>query len=308
MKNKSALLTLEQAQSNISSFKWERYQRDFEPETPHLKEVYWTIVVRDLLSMSEEDWKTFPDRFYRSFLGTFYRANEMNLRLMNSFSGISGFEWHEKKSKLKSWDERLGKIVSSEVIILRENIRTHYQTGNMHKIETKESISLRQFDHYHKQLAQRVSAFLCNHIRYQGQEPHKRIPEEVPAEIKVEKPIITELQQRADTFVRANATRSIISHIEQYFGSPETLIHDEKRTASYRASTEAPRRVFTAYVKVAGPTQAYNDLVTSRPKCKLLSDQALTDIIMMRYRDQNGDELKRNSVRKVILSIRKKES
>lgn len=306
MKNKGTQLTLEEAQENISSFKWERYQRDFEPETTHLKEVYWTIVAQDLLTMSDEDWQTVRNQFYRSFFGIFYKVNELNHRLQCCFSGISRFEWNEKKDQLKSWDERLGKIVSSELIILRENVWGFNQTGKIHLSQPKESIALRQFDHYHKQLDQPVSYYLCKHLRYQGQGHRKKVPVKIPVVIKIKKPVIAELQKRGDAVLRANATHSIIKHVEQGFALSDTLIHDTRRQASYPASTQRLRQVFNAYVKVTGPTQAYNNLVASRSKCKQLSNQALTDIIMRMYRDENGQLLKRNSVIKTIRSIRKK--
>jgi len=303
--DKKPLLTLEEGKSKIASINWNKYLRDFENDSSRLQEIFWKVIATDMLSFRDDDWKTFPDRFYRSFSGTFVRINALYVNLQSALSGVSRYEWNEKSDMRSGWEEQLSKVISSELIVLHENIINYYDLGKI-KVIPPETILLQQFDHYHKQLDQPVSAFLLYHVKSNPPSDLDPALEDLPVYIKMDKSIVPEMHSRGMNILKANATRSILKNIGQYFETQDEVHHDTPEWQKpHTASQKANRPVFAGYIKVSGPKEAYENLVHSRPKCAKLSTKALTDIIKMKYRDKNGRELQTDSISKAIRRIRR---
>lgn len=296
--SEKSFIFLEVAKTRVSKLKWNGFKRDFANDSSSLQDMYWKIIVLDLLFINNEQWNTFPDRFCKSFLGTFYKANELYIRLRACFEGVNNFEWERKATMRTDWEEILLKTIHSELIILRNHVGNWMNAGKIQRTINVETISLQNFDQYHKQLGQRVSHFLKSHVRG----PSETNIDAIPIFIELDKSIIRELHSLGETILKAYCTRTILLNMNFLFD--KTQFDSNEQAVQFDIPVnDLP--VIRQYSKVSGPTMAYKNLILNRPHAKEQDTQIIANMIKLMYRDNEGKKFKTDSIHKAIKRIRK---
>ena len=145
--------------TELDSFRWSDYQRDYRQRNKELTNVYWCVVAIDKVSSPSGNNSNFDHRLLRSLMVCFYMPNDIEQRLRIKFRDLRPIHLHKFKEEWENWRTDLHRKFTISYFMIEQAILNGLQYGG------SKSISLDKFDNDHKMLRQKVSIELLYHLR-----------------------------------------------------------------------------------------------------------------------------------------------
>jgi len=278
-------VTVTTVKNKVKRVRWENYLREFENAQNDVEEFYWNCVVSDLLNIRDHSFQTsevqlFSQRFYTSYIGSFYKTHEIYHKLLQQFEGLGRLYRDDGKKEWESWKNLLIRKKHDSLKTLVHLVTSNYDSlGSIKTTGTTSEYPVYNFDSYHAYLAQKISSAVIPHVQ-NGLLPHPvRGTYNAAFQFVISSDLRSTLHEQGGIFASRLMMLRVIRQVDKHF---------KKNNSPIKAYPEMP------------PSDAIDDLLMKYPEYKSLSVSQLTYLLQVKYRDQQGQELKNDSLRKTL--------
>lgn len=284
-------VTVSSIRSRLEKLDFSRFERDFQEKQNQLRTVYWNCVALDatqnrLSRDNNSDYQNFIVRAHESFLGCFYKSHELHQHVLTKFDGLHKVYRFEEpyNSEWGEWKEYLDKQQNKFIQVILHTISEQYLHEEMVQLRAEGKLTnLTEFDEFQEYLAQLPYNMFLIHLKHTSYRNSEKPPILISLPFEIDPFFNSNLQDYAQSFLKARILKYTLNMVDMKFDSGNNII------SAYTA---------------AKPKHAVLDLLKMYPEYEQLSDSQLSQIVRLYYRDEEGEELKLNSISKVLKRLR----
>lgn len=282
---------------DVAEFPWEIFKRSY--DSKGLQNLYWHCVVSDVIGFyrgnyeetKEEGRKKLILRLYRSFLGCFFDAHQLEESILLRFYGLHSYYVNEKNDQWEQWKRTIDKKKAEQFHLICETIKMNHKNSVLIKAKSEGvCYDVTAYDDKHPQLAQKPSKELIAHLRHGGVVGRKPETSKAVFLFEIKSQFIDHLHDLGLGFFKSMWLYQCLGRIEKRLGDGEDVIREKRKL-------EEDETIKDAILKLFG----------SWPKLRQLENSQLAKLIHHKYKDSSGNALDYDSIKKALSRMDEKE-
>jgi|GEM_PF-4014743 len=281
-------ITIDEIKTKLERIDYSRFERDFQGHEHQVRAVYWNCVLSDIhFNESSGDFGTclqqFAVRLHESFLGCFFKAHELHQYVLTRFDGLHKVYRFEEpyNSTWNLWKTDLDKVQAEHLQTILISSREQFDTSLLIKKNSETEVTnLKQFDNYQEYLSQRIYNMFLIHLKYSIFGTGTKPPVKIELPFEIDSRFILSFQNHAKSFLKARSIKYVMNKVDTLFRNDGNFIKAYKR---------------------AQPKEAVVRFLKEFPTYRQLSNSQIAYLIRLSYKDEEGQELKLNSIRNALI-------